>query len=87
MLKIGSDDAWLWVAIEPIHNQVPGVYVSRHRKMLVAESFLRSLVGIYDKHTVYNGGGTWYPEACYYLGLGLKHLLHSPRKKYYRKNN
>jgi putative transposase len=42
--------------------------------MLVAESFLRSLIKIYGKHNVYSDGGTWYPEACSYLGL--KHLLH-----------
>ena len=80
MLQIGSDYAWLWVAIiEPVHKQVLGVYVSRHRNMLVAESFLRSLIKIYGKHTVYSDGGSWYPEACSYLGL--KHLLHSPFEK------
>ena len=25
MLRIGSDQAWLWVAIEPVHKQVLGV--------------------------------------------------------------
>lgn len=30
-------------------------------------------------NTVYSDGGTWYPEACSYLGLG--HLLHSPLEK------
>lgn len=79
MLQIGSDYAWLWVAIEPVHKQVLGVYVSRHRNMLVAESFLRSLIKIYGKHTVYSDGGTWYPEACSYLGL--EHVLHSPLEK------
>jgi putative transposase len=79
MLQIGSEYAWLWVAIEPVHKQVLGVYISRHRNMLVAESFLRSLIKVYGKHTVYSDGGTWYPEACSYLGL--KHLLHSPLEK------
>jgi transposase-like protein len=38
MLQIGSDYAWLWVAVvEPVHKQVLGVYISRHRNMLVAE--------------------------------------------------
>jgi len=66
---------WLYHGIEPIHKQVLGVYISRHRNMLVAESFLKSLIKIYGKHTVYSDGGTWYPEACSYLGL--KHLLHT----------
>ena len=46
--------------------------------MLVAESFLKSLIKLYVKHIVYSdygGGGTWYPEAC--ISLGLKHRLHS----------
>jgi putative transposase len=72
MLQVGSDYAWLGLAIEPVHKQVLRVYVSRHRNMLVAESFLRSLIKIYGKHTVYSDGGSWYPEAFSYLGL--KHL-------------
>lgn len=66
MLQIGSDYSWLWVAVvEPIHKQVLGVYVSRHRNnMLVAESFLRTLIKVYGKHTGYSDGGSWYPEAC-----------------------
>ena len=79
MLQIGSDYAWLWVALEPVHKQVLGVYVSRHRNMLVAESFLRSLINVYGKHTVYSDGEAWYPEACSYLGI--EHLLHSPLGK------
>ena len=79
MVQIGSDEAWLWIAIEPIHKQILGVYISRHRNMLVAESFLRSLVKVYGKHTVYSDGGTWYPEAC--ISLGLKHRLHSSYEK------
>ncbi|HZC49669.1 MAG TPA: hypothetical protein VE244_11480 [Nitrososphaeraceae archaeon] len=47
--------------------------------MLVAESFLRSLVNLYGKHIVYSDGGTWYPEAC--TSLGLKHGLHSSFEK------
>ena len=76
MLQIGSGEAWLWVAVEPIHKQILGVYISRHRNMIVAESFLRSLITIYGKHIVYSDGGTWYPEAC--ISLGLEHRLNSP---------
>jgi putative transposase len=53
MLQIGSDYAWLWVAIEPVHKQVLGVHVSRHRNMLVAEYFLRSLIKVNGKHILY----------------------------------
>jgi putative transposase len=79
MLQIGTEEAWLWVAIEPIHKQILGVYISRHRNMIVAESFLRSLIKIHGKHTVYSDGGTWYPEAC--ISLGLEHRLHSSYEK------
>jgi putative transposase len=79
MIHIGSDEAWLWIAVEPIHRQILGVYISRHRNMLVAEAFLRSLMRIYGKHTVYSDGGSWYPEAC--ISLGLKHRLHSSYEK------
>ena len=35
MLQIGSNnEAWLWVAMEPIHKQILGVYISRHRNMI-----------------------------------------------------
>jgi len=79
MLQIGSSEAWLWVVMEPIHKQILGVYISRHRNMIVAEAFLSSLIRIYGKHTVYSDGGTWYPEAC--MSLGLEHRLHSSYEK------
>jgi putative transposase len=47
--------------------------------MIVVESFLRSLLRIYGKHTVYSDGETWYSEACIFLGL--EHRLHSPYDK------
>jgi transposase-like protein len=57
-LQIGSDQAWLWIAVEPIHRLILGVLVSRHRNMLVAESLLRTLIKIYGKHNVYSDGGS-----------------------------
>ena len=83
MIQIGdtNDDAWLWVVVvEPIHYRILGVSISKHRNMLVAESFLKSLVKLYGKHIVYSDdGGSWYPEAC--NSLGLKHILHTPFEK------
>ncbi|MGA7044610.1 MAG: hypothetical protein WBY71_13185, partial [Nitrososphaeraceae archaeon] len=49
---IEDTDAWLWVATEPIHHKILSVYISRHRNMLVAEAFLKSLVKLYGKHIV-----------------------------------
>ena len=34
MLQIGSSEAWLWVVMEPIHKQILGIYISRHRNMI-----------------------------------------------------
>lgn len=48
--------------------------------MIVAESFLRSLITIYGKHSVYSDRGTWYTEAAC-SSLGLKHILHSSFEK------
>ena len=55
-----------------------GIYISKERNILVAETFI-DLVENYGKHTVYTDGGTWYDEACNVLRL--KHYLHSPFQK------
>ena len=34
-LQIGSTESWIWVAVEPIHRVVLGIYISRHRNILV----------------------------------------------------
>ncbi len=47
---------------------------------MLNESFLRTLITIYGKHTVYSDGGTWYPEACS-SSLGLRHVLHPSLEK------
>jgi putative transposase len=78
-VKVGSFEAWVWVAVEPVHRYILGVYLSRHQNILVAQLFLRTLVDRYGKHAVYSDGGTWYPEAC--RALGLEHRLHSPYEK------
>ena len=78
-VQVGSFEAWVWVAVEPVHRYILGVYLSRHQNILVAQLFIRSLVERYGKHVVYSDGGTWYPEAC--RALGLEHRLHSPYEK------
>ena len=60
MIQIGytdDDDAWLWVAVvvESIHYRILGVSIYfKAQDMLVAESFLKSLVNLYGKHIVYS---------------------------------
>ena len=79
MIQIGNENCWLWICIEPIHKSVLGIHISKERNMFVAEQFIRSIVEKYGKHTVYTDGGTWYPQACNFLGL--KHRLHSSLEK------
>jgi putative transposase len=79
VIQVGNQHFWLWFCIEPIYSSVLGIHISEERNMLVAEKFIRSLVSIYGKHTVYTDGGTWYDEACNIIGL--KHYLHSPLEK------
>ena len=58
LIQIGdTNNAWLWIAIEPIHNRILGVSISKHRNMLVAETFLKSLVNLYGKPIVYSDDG------------------------------
>ena len=80
MVQIGYTGAWLWVAIEPIRHRILGVYISRHRNMLIAESFLKLLIKLYGKHVVYSDGGSWYPEACNSLGLKNIYSIHHLKK-------
>ena len=76
MLQISSGYAWLWTAIiDLVHKQVLGVYVSRHRNMLVAEQFTESLIRKYGEHNITTEGGTWYLEASRFLKV--KHHTNS----------
>ena len=79
VIQFGNQQFWLRICIESRHKSVLGIYISKERNILVAEKFIRSLVGNYGKHTVYTDGGTWYLEACNVLKL--KHYLHSPFQK------
>ena len=53
VIQIGSQHFWLWIAIEPIHSSVLGIYISEERNMLVAEKFISSLVEKNGRHPVY----------------------------------
>jgi len=56
-IQVGPNEAWLWAAVEePIHRRILSIYISRHRNMLIAESFPRSLVKLYGKYVVYSDG-------------------------------
>ena len=51
-VQVGSFEAWVWVAVEPVHRYILGVYLSRHQNILVAQLFLKTLVEKYGKHIV-----------------------------------
>jgi len=59
---------------------VLGIHISEERNMLIAETFISSLIETYGRHTVYTDGRTWYHnEACSIIGL--KYHLHSSIEK------
>ena len=73
-IKVGSQEAWLWLAFEPYGRFLLGFYLSRTRNILVAELFLQSLIDRYGRHPVYSDGANWYPDAC--RSLGLEHHIY-----------
>ena len=79
LIKIGSEYIWIWVAIEPENGQILALTISKERNMFVAERFLSGLIRIYGKHAISTDGGTWYPQACRFLGL--EHHIHSSFEK------
>jgi putative transposase len=79
LIKIGSKYIWIWVAIEPENRQILALTISKERNMLIAERFLSDIVRNYGKHLVSTDGGTWYPQACRFLGL--EHHIHSSFEK------
>ncbi len=80
LIRVGSELVWLWAAIEPQNRQILALSISKERNMFVAERCLSGLVKVHGKHPVStDSGGTWYPQACRFLGL--KHHLHSSMEK------
>jgi transposase-like protein len=52
-IKVGSDEAWLWLAFEPYGRLFLGFYVSRTRSILTAKLFLQSLIDRYGRCPVW----------------------------------
>jgi len=73
-IKIGSQEAWLWLAFEPYGRFFLGFYLSRTRNILTAELFMQSLIDRYGRHPVYSDGADWYPAAC--RSLSLEHHVY-----------
>ena len=79
IIKVGSEYIWLWIAIENDNREILQISISKERNMFVAERFISNLVKRYGEHPVSTDGGTWYPQACRFLGL--RHHIHSPYEK------
>jgi putative transposase len=79
LIKVGLNYVWIWVAIEPENRQILALSISKERNMLIAERFIGGLVKNHGNHPVSTDGGTWYPQACRFLGL--EHHLHSSFEK------
>ena len=73
-IKVGGQEAWLWLAFEPYGRFLLGFYLSRTRDILVVELFLQCLIDRYGRHPVYSDGANWHPDAC--RSLGLEHHLY-----------
>ncbi len=58
---------------------------SKERNILIAERFLSGVVKIHGKYLLSTDGGTWYPQACRFLGRTSYPFLFG--EKYNRKNN
>ena len=77
--KVGFEFIWLLVGIEPENRQILALSIAKERNMFVAEICLSGLVKVYGKHPASMDDGTWYPQACRFLGLN--HHLHSSLEK------
>jgi putative transposase len=73
-VKVGSQEAWLWLAFEPYGRWFLGFRLSRTRNILTAELFLQTLIDRYGRHPVYTDEGDWYPDAC--RSLELEHRIY-----------
>jgi len=73
-VKIGSQEAWLWLAFEPYGKFFLGFHLSRTRNILAAQLFLQSLIDRYGRCPVHSDGASWYPDAC--RSLGLEHHVY-----------
>ena len=73
-IRVGSQEAWLWLAFEPYGRFFLGFYISRNRNILTAELFLQGLIDRYGRHPVHSDGASWYPDAC--RSLGLEHQVY-----------
>ena len=79
VIQVGNQHFWLWFCIEPIHNSVLGIYISKERNMLVAEKFIKSLVTNMENILFILMVVHGIDEACNVFRL--KHYLHSPLEK------
>jgi len=60
----------VWIAFDPLHRQFLGFRISYQRNILDAYCFIRHLRSRYGrKKPIWTDEGTWYPEACRWLGM------------------
>gem|GEM_PF-647714 len=69
MIRIGGREAWVWIAFDPLHRQFLGFRINRQRNILDAYYFIRHLRSRYGRKPIWTDEGTWYPEACRWLGM------------------
>ena len=69
MIRIGPSEAWVCIAFDPLHRQFLGFRISYQRNILDAYYFIRHLRSRYGRKPIWTDEGTWYPEACRWLGM------------------
>jgi len=69
MIRIGPSEAWVWIAFDPLYRLFLGFRISRQRNILDAYCFIRHLRSRYGRKPIWTDEGTWYPEACRWLGM------------------
>lgn len=73
-IRVGGQEAWLWLAFEPYGRFFLGFHLSRTRNILTAQLFLQRLIDRYGMHPVWTDAGEWYPDAS--RSLGLEHHVY-----------
>ena len=68
-IKIGNQDAWLFIAYEPFEQRILGLYLAWNANSIAVEMFLKELCRKYGKHQVWTDGADWYSLACQTMNL------------------
>ena len=78
LLKVSNQFVWVWIAIDASSKTILGIRISFER-YACCRTISKLLAKRYGKRPVSTDGGTWYPQACTFLGL--ENHIHSSYEK------